>query len=199
MSSIFSTAYLPSLVYFKKLIKEEKIQIEAFEHFQKQTIRNRCFILSANGIQCLTVPIHQPSGKKQLIKDVEIKDDISWQRLHWRALTASYNRSPFFEFYGAEIQKLIFAPNQYLFEHNLKIIEWFNAVLKLGISIGFTESYKMEYQTSEAMDYRNKWLPKNYARESNEWQPRYTQVFSDRFGFLPNLSVLDLLFCKGSL
>ena len=78
-------------------------------------------------------------------------------------------------------------------------MEWINSVLKLGISIGFTESYQKEYAASEALDYRDRWLPKNYAREEKAWKPKYTQVFEDKFGFLPNLSVLDLLFCKGSL
>ena len=199
MKNIIEIQYFPIVDWFKIATDGSHLRIDIYENFKKMSFRNRCIISGSNGLINLTIPLIKGREQKNLITEIKVDDSEPWRAHHWKAIVSSFSRSPFFEFYGAEIQKLIFAPNQYLFEHNLKIIEWFNAVLKLGISIGFTESYKMEYQTSEAMDYRNKWLPKNYARESNEWQPRYTQVFSDRFGFLPNLSVLDLLFCKGSL
>ena len=195
MSSIFSTAYLPSLVYFKKLINEEKIQIEAFEHFQKQTIRNRCFILSANGIQCLTVPIHQPSGKKQLIKDVEIKDDISWQRLHWRALTSSYNRSPFFEFYKEEFAVFFLIKKyKWLIEFNEELLLWLLKKMKKPIPIEKTSAYYPSMQN----DFRAISNARTPFTETGENFRKYNQVFSYKFGFVKNLSTIDLLFNIGN-
>lgn len=163
------------------------------------SFRNRCIISGSNGLINLTVPLKNGREQKTLITEIKVDDSENWRGQHWKAIVSSYNRSPFFEFYGEGIKKLIFAPNQFLFDHNLKIIEWLDSVLKTGISINFTEEYKKEYAENEALDYRDRWLPKNYNDHGEDWQPKYTQVFEDKFGFQPNLSILDLLFCKGSL
>ncbi|MCY7420732.1 MAG: WbqC family protein [Chitinophagaceae bacterium] len=199
MNKIIEIQYFPIVDWFKIATNSSHFRIDIYENFKKMSFRNRCLISGSNGLINLTVPLVKGREQKSLITEIKVDDSEPWRAHHWKAIVSSYSRSPFFEFYGQEIKKLIFAPNPYLFEHNLKIIGWFNSVLKLGISIEFTESYKKEYEATAATDYRNKWLPKNYARDGNDWQPRYTQVFSDKFGFMPNLSILDLLFCKGSL
>ncbi len=199
MKIIIENQYFPTIDWFKISRLNSNYKIDIYENFRKMSFRNRCLISGSNGLINLTVPLKKGREQKTIISAIKMDDSKNWRAQHWKAIVSSYSRSPFFEFYGEEVKRLIFAPNQYLFDHNLKIVEWINSVLKLGISIGFTESYQKEYAASEALEYRDRWLPKNYAREEKAWKPKYTQVFEDKFGFLPNLSVLDLLFCKGSL
>ena len=199
MKIIIENQYFPIIDWFKLSSNYLDYKIDKYENFKKMSFRNRCIISGSNGLINLTIPLINGREQKTIISAIKMDDSENWRAQHWKAIVSSYSRSPFFEFYGEEVKRLIFAPNQYLFDHNLKIIEWIASILKLGISIGFTESYLKEYSVSEALDYRDRWLPKNYAQDKNEWQPKYTQVFEDKFGFLPNLSILDLLFCKGSL
>ena len=169
--------------------------MEAFEHFQKQTIRNRCFILSANGVQCLTIPVYQLSGKKQLIQDVVIKDDLSWQRLHWRTLTAAYNRSPFFEFYKDEFSKFFLSRNyKWLLEFNEELLLWALKNLKKTMSIEQTTSFISDHEK----DFRSLSNARSPLVETNTAYTKYNQVFSYKFGFVQNLSIIDLLFNMGN-
>ncbi len=199
MYIIIEIQYFPTIDWFKMSSDNLNYQIEIYENFKKMSFRNRCVISGSNGLINLTVPLINGREQKALIREIRVDDSENWRAQHWKAIVSSYSRSPFFEYYGEGIKKLLFAPNNFLFDHNLKIIEWFNSVLKTGITIDFTKNYLKEYVVLEALDCRDRWLPKNYDQNTTGWKPIYTQVFEDKFGFLPNLSVLDLLFCKGSL
>lgn len=199
MFLIVENQYFPIVDWFKMSAKSLNYKIEAYENFKKMSFRNRCIISGSNGLINLTIPLKNGREQKTLITEIKMDDSENWRAQHWKAIVSSYSRSPFFEYYSEGIKELIFAPTQFLFDHNLKIIEWLNSVLKVGISINFTEDYKKKYKDWEALDYRDRWLPKNYNFNTNDWKPKYTQVFEDKYGFLPNLSILDLLFCKGGL
>ena len=199
MNIIIENQYFPTIDWFKMSTENSNYKIEICENFKKMSFRNRCIISGSNSLINLTVPLINGREQKALIKEIRVDDSENWRAQHWKAIVSSYSRSPFFEYYGEGIKRLLFAPNKFLFDHNLKIIEWLNSILKLGITISFTEDYLREYPVLEALDYRDRWLPKNYELNTTDWKPKYTQVFEDKFGFLPNLSVLDILLCKGSL
>lgn len=185
----------PCVDYLKKLIEFEYVKIEQYDTFQKMTFRNKYMISGANGISKMSVPIAGGREQKKLMREVEIDYTSSWPVTHWRGIVSAYSKAPFFEFYSKDIYDLLFAGERFLFTFNLKIISWIFKTLKANTSIELTGSFVKEYNNDR--DLRNYFLPKNYQNDSLNWSPRYLQVFEDRFGFQPNLSILDLLFCEG--
>ena len=190
---VFCTSYFPSIEYLQYCFQYEEIQIEHFECYQKQSLRNRCFILSPNGIQCLTVPVQHIGGKKILIKDVKISYDESWQQQHWRTLEAAYNRSAFFEFYRDELEKLFFYHHHYLIDLNQSLFLWMMQKLKHSITIHRTETFIEDQSFQYLTNKKN-----NVADSSSPKQKPYPQVFASKFGFIQNLSGLDVLFNTGN-
>lgn len=192
MYMLLSTAYFPPIEYFQKIIAVDKVCIEKHENFVKQTYRNRCHILGANGLQVLSIPLVN-THTKTLISDKRISYRDNWQKLHWRSITSAYRNSPFFIYYEDELK--IFFENEfnYLFQYNTEILKTLLKLLKIKTEIGFTDLF--EDQEAPNVDYRNTISPKN--KISTEKFKSYTQVFSDKHGFIPNLSVIDLLFNMG--
>lgn len=180
---------------FKILIKEKHIKIEQYERFKKMSFRNRCIILGANGLVSLTVPIEGGREQKALIRDVKIDNSEPWPRTHLRSLVSAYSKAPFFEYYFREIEVLLNSNEKFLFDLNLKIISFLIKSLKINATIELTSECRLEY--SNAKDMRDKILPKNFQKDKEHWKPKYFQVFEDKWGFQPNLSILDLLFCEG--
>lgn len=191
--AIFPLFYLPPAEYFNKLRQTgENILIERFEHFPKQTYRNRCSIQSPNGKLDLIVPVVKGSKNHTVVKDVKISYDFDWQRLHWMSLQTSYRSSAYFEFYEDEFALFYEKKPQFLFDYNLEIFEMLLRLLKLDVSWSFTESYEKEYPGFN--DYRESIHPKTLS--GYQAKP-YFQAFEDRHGFMPNLSIADLLFNRG--
>ena len=191
---ILSSAYFPSVQYFSKILNYETIIIEQNENYSKQSYRNRCEILSPNGKQTLSIPIIKQSGNKQLIKDVKIDYKNDWQDIHLKSLQTAYLSSPFFEHY---IDALIpFFKKQYtfLFDLNLEIIETLLKELQIDKTINFSKEYKTQYNF---LDFRNSIHPKKKFQTESFKAQKYIQVFFDKFDFVPNLSVLDILFNEG--
>ncbi len=195
MCLIFDVQYFAPVDVFKILIKEKHIKIEQYERFKKMSFRNRCIILGANGLVSLTVPIEGGREQKALIRDVKIDNSEPWPRTHLRSLVSAYGKAPFFEYYFREIEVLLNSNEKFLFDLNLKIISFLIKSLKINATIELTSECRLEY--SNANDMRNKILPKNFQKDKEHWKPKYFQVFEDRWGFQPNLSILDLLFCEG--
>ena len=191
---VFATSYLPPVEYFKFLIDFEQITIEQFEHFQKQTIRNRCFILSPNGIQCLSIPLIHTSGTKQVIKDLKISYEMPWQRIHWRSFLAAYNRSPFFEYYQDDFNRFYHDGRfKWLVDFNLEQLNWIIASLKKNIVVQKTDAYLLTHQD----DYRQLSNAKTTGPAISPQFNKYNQVFNYKFGFTGNLSIIDLIFNTG--
>ena len=185
--------YLPPVEYFIQLNKyEPNILVEREEHFPKQTYRNRANIYSPEGALTLVVPVVKGSKNHTKIKDVKISYDFNWQRLHWQSLQACYRRSAYFEYYEDDLVPFYENRYEYLFDYNTQLLIFIIKAVKLKIDLMFTENYLAKYQ--EAHDFRQSIHPKQIE---DIIQIPYFQVFAERKGFLPNLSILDLLFNQG--
>ncbi|NOZ34062.1 MAG: WbqC family protein [Chlorobi bacterium] len=189
---IFSAAYFPPIGYFSELINSETVIIEKYENYIKQTYRNRCEILSPGGKQTLSIPIVKKSGQKQFIKDVKIDYKNNWQSLHLKSLKTAYLSSPFFEFYIDAFLPFFEKKYTFLLDYNIEILHKLLSESEIDKKLTFTEEYKKEYSFP---DFRNLIHPKKNSPKFIF--KKYTQVFFDRFDFVPNLSILDLLFNEG--
>jgi hypothetical protein len=192
--AIFPLFYLPPTSYFSALAaKEYNFEIEKYEHFPKQTNRNRAKISSPNGSLDLYIPVIKGSKFHTVIKDVRISDDFEWQRLHWRSLTSCYRNSAYFEFYEDEFSQFYHKKYQFLFDYNLEVFQWILKQLKVSKELSFTSEFTKELNSE--MDFRDRNKFKAYSEYSSP--KTYFQVFDDRNGFLPNMSIVDLLFSQG--
>ncbi len=192
---LLSTAYFAPVQYYTMCLAYQTIYIEQFENFIKQTYRNRCVILGANGPVSLVIPVVKGRGPKTLIKDLKISYDVDWQRNHWRTIFSAYNSSPFFEFFKDDIFPFFEKNEKFLLDFNLKIHEIILELLELENNTVLTTDF--ERTTAQTLNLREVISPKNKTQNNNFKPQRYTQVFSEKFGFTPNLSILDLLFNSG--
>lgn len=196
-SILLSTAYFAPIRYFSKLAEYSNIYIEQHEHFIKQTYRNRMIILGANGPISLIVPVEKSRGQKINIKDLRISYDEEWQRNHWRTIFSAYNSSPFFEYYADDLEPFFRQKHKFLFDFNRQITETILEILDISVKFNFTEEF--EQIPHECLNFRENINPKVHWNGNDPHfvsQP-YTQVFSEKFGFVPDLSILDLLFNEG--
>lgn len=196
MIFISDIQYFPSIIFYKNSYNFSHIILEQCETWQKMSFRNRCQIAGPEGIIDLSIPLVKGRDQKALIRDVRIADTLPWQAQHWKTLVSCYNRSPWFDFYRDELEQLYKKPFGFLLDWNMGCLEWSFRVLGLNPAIGLTTEFKPHYPEAEAVDWRGKLAPKN--RETlGVAMPRYRQVFEERTGFLPGVSILDLVFCEG--
>jgi hypothetical protein len=189
--AIFPLFYLPPVGYFKELKRSgNEFLLEKEEHFPKQTFRNRATIYSPNGSLDLIVPVIRGAKVHTKIKDVKISNDFNWQRLHWKSLESCYRNSAYFEYYEDEFAKFYHQKFDFLFDYNLELLQWLFKQLKTTASFEVTNEY---HEIPAALDFRGRTL---FKKPEGEFKP-YFQVFDDREGFKPNLSIVDLLFNQG--
>lgn len=186
---IFPIFYFGPVSYFAKLIQAEDYRFEIHENFPKQTYRNRCYIQGANGKLRLAIPIKHNGNR--VMKDMEISYESNWQKEHFKSLVSAYQSSPYFEYYEEDIHSIFDTQEKFLFDFNLKTIEFINAKLKLELDLSFTPSYEI---IDENFDFRNSFDSKSELQTD---MPKYMQVFDDKFEFIPDLSILDLLCNEG--
>ena len=194
---LLSTAYFGSVRYFSKLAAYPEIYLEQHENFIKQTYRNRTVILGANGPISLIVPVEKGRGQKIKIRDLCISRDEDWQRDHWRTIFSAYNSSPFFEYYADDLEPFFRKKADFLFDFNQQITEKMLEVLEIQVRFNLTDNF--EQIPENYLNLREKINPKAHRNADDQHfviQP-YTQVFSEKFGFVPDLSILDLLFNEG--
>jgi len=188
---LLSTAYLPPAEYFSLIKNAGDVFIEQEENYIKQTHRNRCKILASTGILVLTVPVMKGNLLKVQVKNITIDYSKRWQQVHIRALTSSYNRSPYFQFYFEDIEKIVLKNHKFLLDLNDELLFKCLEILKVNKCILHTSSFNPDSGTNN--DFRNRISPK----EISGYQSRpYIQVFSSD-GFEPGLSILDLIFNMG--
>ena len=193
-SAIFPLFYLPSTGYFSALKELDfEFTIEMHEHFPKQTYRNRASIYSPNGVLDLTVPVVKGAKVHTKVKDVRISNEFNWQRLHWKTFETCYRSSAYFEYYEDEFAQFYHKKYSHLFEFNMELFQWLMGQLKKDVDYNFTEEYSLE--VGEGLDFRSRWKVNTMDTDA-DLRP-YFQVFDDRHGFKPNLSITDLLFNQG--
>lgn len=188
---IFSTAYFPTINYMSRLVKYGQVEIEVFETYPKQTYRNRAVIPSANGLLPLSVPVERTNGNHTITKDVAICNKEDWRMKHWRAIQAAYNASPYFLYYEDDVRKLIFNECKYLVDLNAGILSYLLGKLKSTTKVSFSDDFR---PVGVEDDFRNAFSPKVAMLTDN---PAYPQVFEERLGFQPNMSIMDALFNLG--
>jgi hypothetical protein len=215
MNLVIDIQYFPSIILYKNLYKFSNIVFDQYETYQKMGFRNRCQIAGARGVVDLSVPLVKGRGQKTLVRDVRISDRQPWAAQHWKTIVSCYSRSPWFDHYRDELAGLYRRRFDYLLDWDLACFDWSIRVLGLAIPVGLTEGWVRDYSSLEGVDWRGKLAPK--GRE--EWEEGlgevrdgrgggagravgggvvwYRQVFEERTGFIPNLSILDLLFCEG--
>ena len=186
----FIPAYFPSIQYIGALIKAKEVSFTLESNYQKQTYRNRCSIYGANGKLNLTIPIqHTKRDGHQKDSSVKIIREENWQILHWKSLTSAYRSSPYFEFYEDELKEVFFRQPKKLMDYNIDLLECILSLLEIDLSYSFKESYSPLTPLEESLI--------NAKKQSTISQPVYQQVFATKHGFIPHLSILDLLFNLG--
>ena len=190
MSHIFPTAYLPSIEYVSLFLKTEDASIELFETYQKQSCRTRTNVMTANGIQTLTIPVIKTNGNHTLTKDIEISYKESWQQVHLRCLESAYRKSAYFDYYFPYFEKIYRQKFNTLVELNDFCLKTILKIMKVKKDYSFTTDFE---RIVDENDYR---ISLSKGTNKIEMKPYY-QVFADRHGFIPNLSIVDLLFNEG--
>lgn len=198
---LLSTAYLAPIQYFTKLVSYRQVYIEYSESYLKQSYRNRTVILAANGPLHLSIPVADGPRAKGPIKDLQLSYDQPWQLMHWRGISSAYNSSPFFEFYADDLAPFFHEKKwKYLFDFNLQLQDTVLKAINFNVTIQPTLDYYPQGKVPETMDdFRYDIHPKPQKQEADPhfFPTPYIQVFNEKWGFVPNLSILDLLFSEG--
>ena len=205
MTALLSTTYFGPVQWYQKLYRHDHVLIEACESFVKQTYRNRCCIATAQGVQTLTVPVVHADGGGQsaLVGTLLLSDHGNWRHQHWQAITSAYGDSPFLEYYEDDLRPFFFEHRwERLLDFNEAIRSKMCELLDITPDVSLTHYYikgddDAAHQHEQLSDFRYAIRPKQPLPDA-AFQPRpYYQVFSSRHGFLPNLSILDLLLNMG--
>jgi hypothetical protein len=186
--TILPIAYFPSIHYLKEYFLEATTYLEIHENFVKQSIRNRCEILSGNGILRLSIPLNHSNGIKINTKDIRIDFGKSWQTNHWKAIKSAYASAPYFEDYEQQINQILLAKDEFLVDKTHRIFEFLFSILEINKTISYTKIYTEQTER----DFRTL----DFMRNSFEIK-EYQQVFSYGKGFYSNLSMIDLLMNEG--
>ena len=191
-TTLLSSAYLPPISFFTAINSGGDVLIEQYDNYCKQTYRNRCRIATANGIQALTIPVVKTDSPKQLMKDVRISDHGDWRRQHWNALESAYMNSPFFMYYQDDFRPFYEKKYDFLIDFNTELTLLILKLAGINKPIKLTESYGKKEEN--LIDLRQ--IVNPGTCEPTTYNP-YWQVFKQKYGFIPNLSAIDLLFNQG--
>ncbi|WP_407557004.1 WbqC family protein [Winogradskyella sp. 4-2091] len=191
MNTLIYPSYFPNIANFWAMVNSDSVYFEVSDNYQKQSYRNRMEIYGANGKLALTVPVSYSQKNRQLYKDVKIANEEHWQILHLKSLQSAYSMSPFFEFYIDDLMLLFEQKFDFILDFNLECFDVIKNCLQLGLAPNHTTFFEKE--PTGKVDYRN--LVKRNT-QIHSLQP-YTQVFTEKHGFISNLSILDLLFNEG--
>jgi len=193
---LLSTAYLPPISWMALAMQSGNIRIEIHETYPKQTFRNRCRIATSSGILGLTVPVNRTNGNHTITRDIGIDNSKGWQLLHWRSIITAYNKTPYFLFYRDLFEPLYLKKQERLIDFNREL---FTVLLKglqaRNVDLYFTDQYEI---SPDSIDMRNCFHPRLSPRQGiTLGLPRYIQAFESNHGFIPDLSIIDLLFNLG--
>jgi WbqC-like protein family len=194
--TLLYSAYFPPISWFSSLWQQSIIEIEACENYQKGGFRNRCHIAGHNGIQRLSVPLEKGKHQKTPIRDVRISYTEPWQRLHWRTIKTAYGNAPFFEHYEAGLSVFFEKKHPFLFDLNLEVIQFFTQKWAWNGKITLSTTWQNPTDDSKGLCFNSPIL-NTQTNQPRPSLPAYAQVFQEKHGYLPDLSVLDLLMCCG--
>lgn len=191
MNILLHPTYFPSISQYAAMLQAETITFEMEDNFQKQTNRNRMYIYSPNGVQILNIPVKHSKTVHQKYKEIKIENAFGWQKNHFKSLEAAYRTSPFFEYFEDDFIPIFEKKHTFMMDLNFEIFEIINDCL--GVELPFSKTEEYFHEATNFTDFRHLANGKKdtFINES------YTQVFDEKFGFLPNLSILDLLFNEG--
>ena len=194
---LLTSAYLPPVQYFSKLYASPCIYLETYEHYVKQTYRNRALIAGPNGVQALTIPVEHEYSKRPATRDIRLSDHGNWQHLHRNALQSAYEGCPYFEYYADDILHIYDREHRFLVDFNADFLHTICDLLNLKPNLLQTEAYA-DAQALGAEDFREVIRPKiSHSIDKTFRSVEYYQVFRQKHGFLENLSIIDLLFNMG--
>lgn len=194
---LMNTAYFPPVQYMERVKACDGIIIERHENYGKQSYRNRCDIMTANGVMTLSVPVSKGDAPKTLVKDIRIDYSVNWQKLHFKGIESAYKNSPFYDYYVDDLLPFFMRKEKYLLDLNTRALHKLLELLRLPRPVLLSDDYLPA--PPDILDLRDTIHPKPSRRrgEAPLLARPYHQTFADRFPFVPNLSVLDLLFNTG--
>lgn len=192
---IFDSQYFGNFNYYISLLKHSNNKINLYQNWYKMSFLNRCVIVGSNGLINLTVPVVGGRNQKLVFGEVEINYNQDWQRQHYHAILSCYSKSPFFEYYSEWMSDFYNMQFKYLCEMNDCILQKICSVYKINTPENLAEPLNFSGSNLSVQDRSKMWLPNNYEQVGQII--KYPQVFEDRIGFKPNLSILDVLFCIG--
>lgn len=189
--------YNAPVQYFTKFFLHASIVIEKHSNYNRQTYLNRCIILSANGRLSLSIPVITGNQPNPRYTDVRIDYTKRWNLVHWRAIESAYRNAPFFLYYADAFHDLYGKKIPGLWDWNLSLLKTTLQILDINSQVDFSEHW--ETSRNDMADYRNTMHPKpSHQKEDPCFKPvPYYQVFQERYGFVSNLSILDLIFNAG--
>lgn len=189
--ALFSSAYFPCISYMARFLQDPSPTIEVCETYHKQTYRNRCRVMTANGVENLSVPVVKVNGNHTMTKDVAISQKEHWQQIHRRCLESAYKASPYFDHYYDCLKPVFDNRFELLVDLNDAALQAVLKIMKIEKAIVHTTDYihEVEHDLREAFSPKTEPNPDRF--------PKYYQVFSAKFPFAPDLSILDLLFNEG--
>ena len=199
MKALLSSTYFGPIQWYQKLNRYDECLIERHESFIKQTYRNRMLIPTTNGPLSLTIPTNHDISLS--MKDIRISDHANWRHVHWNALLSAYGESPFFEYYQDDIRPFYEKKYEFLFDFNMETTEKMIELLDIRPRISVTEEYIQREEMgaeNEIKDFRDAIRPKKPFPDPEFESKRYYQVYEQKHGFQPNMSILDLLFNEGN-
>ena len=218
MKALLSSTYFGPIQWYQKLNRYDECLIERHESFIKQTYRNRMLIPTTNGPLALTIPTNHNTSLA--MKDIRISDHANWRHVHWNALLSAYGESPFFEYYQDDIRPFYEKKYEFLFDFNMEITEKMIELLDIRPKISITNEYFLseerkvkseerkvkseefnsftKHKVESIKDFREAIRPKKPLPDAEFESKRYYQVYEQKFGFQPNMSIQDLLFNEGN-
>lgn len=201
-SVLLSSTYFGPVQWYQKLNRYDVCYLESHDNYVKQTYRNRCNIAMTNGVQVLSIPVEKYDNLKCPMRDIRISDHANWRHLHWNALQSAYGESPFFEYYADDLHPFFKKKWTFLYDFNLEITMKMCQLLDIEPNIQETTTYMnaddLSQQMPQTIDLRDAIRPK-HPLPDGAFTPRpYYQVYAQKHGFIPNLSILDLLMNMGN-
>ncbi len=191
---ITSSIPFPPVSWWLYACKAGQVTFDLAEHYQKMSYRNRYYLAAPEGKLLMSLPLAKGRNQRQPVNTVAIANNTDWQDNHWKTITSLYGRSPFFEYYNYQLKPLFERPYHRLHDFNKESILLISKLLQLSLDFSETTQFEKNYPP-EIPDLRSSLNPQE---QSGIRIPEYYQVFADRTGFLPDCSILDLLFCEGS-